>query len=243
MDSRADLMDSAAALRVAIVNDHELVVRGLAAMLAGHSDIAVVELDVGRSPRQAVDIVLYDTFANEQGNGAAVRALLSAPGRPRVVVYSWNTQPELVAQTLSNGVHGYLSKGLSSTELASALRRVAGGEVLGKELASGAGGSDAGRSEPGDGGEGDWPGRSAGLTAREAEMISLIAQGMSNQEIAAKAYLSINSVKSYIRSGYRRIGVDSRSKAVRWGIANGLALAPSRQITANEITSGGQSHP
>nr|MBA2309244.1 response regulator transcription factor [Pseudonocardiales bacterium] len=69
---------------------------------------------------------------------------------------------------------------------------------------------------------GDWPGREEGLTAREAEVLSLITMGLSNLEIAERTSLSVNSIKSYIRSCYRKIDVDSRSKAVLWGVAHGL---------------------
>ena len=69
---------------------------------------------------------------------------------------------------------------------------------------------------------GDWPGREEGLTAREAEVLSLITMGLSNQEIAERTLLSLNSIKSYIRSAYRKIDVDSRSKAVLWGVEHGM---------------------
>jgi len=71
------------------------------------------------------------------------------------------------------------------------------------------------------------------LTARESEIIALITTGLSNNEIARQTYLSINSVKSYIRSAYRRMGVSSRSQAVLWGVQHGLApQAPERQHPA-----------
>ena len=66
------------------------------------------------------------------------------------------------------------------------------------------------------------PARSTGLTAREAEIIALITQGLSNQEIAERSYLSINSVKTYIRTAYRKIGVERRAQAVLWGIKHGF---------------------
>ena len=61
-----------------------------------------------------------------------------------------------------------------------------------------------------------------GLTEREAEIIALIARGLSNQEIADLAYLSINSVKTYIRTAYRKMGVTRRSQAVRWALEHGF---------------------
>ena len=61
-----------------------------------------------------------------------------------------------------------------------------------------------------------------GLTDREAEVLALITQGKTNIEIAAVMYLSINTVKSYIRSAYHRIGVTTRSHAILWGIEHGF---------------------
>ena len=69
---------------------------------------------------------------------------------------------------------------------------------------------------------GQWPGRDHGLTAREAEVLALITQGLSNQEIADRTYLTINSVKTYIRTAYRKIGVTRRAQAVGWGMRHGF---------------------
>ena len=60
------------------------------------------------------------------------------------------------------------------------------------------------------------------LTSREAEVLRLIAQGLSNQEIADRVFVSINSVKTYIRSAYRKIGVRSRTQAVAWCLQHDL---------------------
>ena len=70
---------------------------------------------------------------------------------------------------------------------------------------------------------GDWPGRGHGLSARQAEIVSLITQGLSNNDIAERTYLSPNTVKSYIREAYRHMGVSSRTQAVLWGIDHGMA--------------------
>jgi DNA-binding NarL/FixJ family response regulator len=59
------------------------------------------------------------------------------------------------------------------------------------------------------------------LSRRESEVLAGICRGLTNAEVAQELYLSVNSVKTYIRSGYRKIGVDRRSQAVRWGIENG----------------------
>ena len=101
---------------------------------------------------------------------------------------------------------------LTGPEIVHALERVMTGEIV----------VLTGDHETSVGGAGDWPGRSAGLSSREAEMIALITQGLSNQEIAERAFLSINTVKTYIRSAYRKIGVTTRTQAVVWGVENGF---------------------
>jgi two-component system, NarL family, response regulator LiaR len=85
-------------------------------------------------------------------------------------------------------------------------------------------------SHPGDAAEtateewsgGLWPGQTEGLTVRESEVVAHITLGLSNKEIASRAYLSINSVKSYIRSAYRKMGVTTRSQAVLWAVHHGF---------------------
>jgi NarL family two-component system response regulator LiaR len=110
------------------------------------------------------------------------------------------------------GAAGYLSKGIEAEKLVEAIERVHAGETI---KPSG-GGTATPRPES------EWPGKEHGLTAREAEIIALITQGLSNQEIAERSYLSINSVKTYIRTAYRKIGVERRAQAVLWGIKHGF---------------------
>lgn len=208
---------------IALVNDYEVVVRGLADMLAPYDErVLVAEFDARTSPGQAVDITLYDSFAAPQTNDVEIDRFLNNPLCGRVVVYSWNTQRDLVRAAVSKGVAGYLSKALSGEELASALQRVHAGElVLPSAYAAEEGGTavePSGRAM-----KGRWPGQDFGLSAREAEVVSLITQGLSNSDIANRSYLSQNTVKSYIRSAYRKMDVDTRSRAVIWGMNNGFA--------------------
>jgi len=197
---------------VAIVNDYELVVVGVAALLAPFSDrVKVVELDSKLPVTSDVDVVLYDTFGQVQGGTVDLQALLGSSDA-RALIFSWNVHPELVEASLSNGAAGYVSKGVTAEELVTAIEGVHAGERVVPSVTNRATTID----------DGDYPGRDAGLTAREAEIIALITQGLSNQEIAERSYLSINSVKTYIRTAYRKMGVARRSQAVLWGIRNGM---------------------
>lgn len=200
-----------APLSLALLNDYPVVVQGVSRMLENDDRIDVVELDSGEDPSRPVDLVLYDAFAARGGGDHDVVRLLEDARYRKVAVYSWNTSQERVRQALDLGVHGYVSKALSADELADALVRIHGGEhvVLPEPV-------------PEEIEIADWPGRSAGLSPREAEVVALITQGITNEEIARTCYLSINSVKSYIRSAYRKMGVERRSQAVLWGVQNGM---------------------
>jgi NarL family two-component system response regulator LiaR len=161
---------------------------------------------------QPVDIALFDTFAQHPEAGPGVADLLADPSVGRVVVYTWNLETRFLDGSLHGDVSAYLSKTLPADDLVAALRAVHAGERLVV-------------TDPADlpAAGGDWPGRQAGLTAREAEVVALITQGLSNAEIAVRASLSINSVKTYIRSSYRKMGVSSRTNAVLWGLEHGFA--------------------
>jgi len=205
-------------ISLAIIDDYEVVVRGLADMLRAHSDeLEIVELDSRVEVEEPVDIALYDTFAQTQGDGPEVAQLVRNPRVRKVVVYTWNTDPQLVELSLKQGVAGYVSKALPADELVKALKAVYAGDQVVSTIPP-----DAPLVAK------DWPGRPQGLTMREAEVIALITQGFSNAEIAERASLSINSVKSYIRSSYRKMGVASRTNAVLWGIENGFVPQRSR---------------
>jgi DNA-binding CsgD family transcriptional regulator len=129
---------------------------------------------------------------------------------------------------MRKGASGYLSKTLPGGELVTALEAIhAGNRVVSVP---------PGRARPAVGL--DWPGRSEGLTERESEILALITQGKSNAEVAATKFLSLNSIKSYIRTTYRKIGVKSRTQAVLWGVEYGFkARPPSRRPLARRPVS------
>jgi len=197
-------------LRLAIVDDYAVVIAGVASFLAAEH-IDVVETDASMPVLSDVDIVLYDTFGQIQGEGIDLEDFVRDSGA-KVVIYSWNLKPEMITQALRGGARGYLSKVLTGPEIVAALERVMRGEIV----------VLPGDNETSVEGPGDWPGRSAGLSPREAEILALITQGLTNQQIAERVYLSINSVKTYIRSAYRKIGVERRSQAVLWAVAHGF---------------------
>ena len=206
-------------VRIAIVNDYEVVVHGLSAMLAPFRDrVEVVEVDVDGHVEHQVDVTLLDTFAQQPITDSHLEEVLGSGRAGRVVVFTWNMQPELVDLALAKGARGYLDKSTHAEQLVDAIERVHDGEIV--VSPSFAPGVDT-EGDPSDT-QGDWPGRAHGLSPREAEVVALITQGLTNDDIARRTYLSINSVKTYIRNAYRKVGVSRRSQAVRWGLEHGM---------------------
>lgn len=221
-------------IRVAIVNDYEIVVAGVAAVLAPFADrVTVVELDSGLPTVSEVDLVLYDTFGQKQGDHIDPSELVR-DSSARVVVFSWNTQADLVERAVARGAAGYLSKSMTAAQLVASLEQVAAGEVVLPSADAQDRDDPDGPSEPRPETQGAWPGAEHGLTAREAEVVALITQGFSNQEIASQCYLSINSVKTYIRTAYRKMGVGRRAQAVLWGIEHGFTPDHVRVVADDE---------
>lgn len=200
-------------LLIALVNDYDVVLQGVARMLDRYRDrVLIAEIDATTTVDDHVDIALYDSFAQPEADLQRIGDLVANPRARRVAVYTWNFHPELVETALAQGAHGYLSKTLPAGELVSAIEAVHAGERVVSRPPPRA------RSAPAL----DWPGRAEGLTDREAEVLALITQGKSNAEVAEVSCLSPNTVKSYIRTIYRKIGVASRTQAVLWGVAHGF---------------------
>lgn len=212
-------MERTGPIRLAVVDDYEVVVAGVAHMFDRYRDrVAVVETTTGAAIDTDVDVVLFDTFAQPEADRADLKVLVENPHAGRVVVYTWSMQAELVEAALAHGAAGYLSKTLTAAQLVAALERIHQGEIVVSE-------STAGRATVGL----DWPGRNEGLTERESEIVALITQGRSNAEIAELTYLSINSVKTHIKNAYRKMAVGSRTKAVLWGLDHGFRV-PGRAL-------------
>lgn len=199
---------------VALIDDYDVVLKGLAHMFDEYRDrVVVAEIDANAAMSDSVDVVLYDSFAQPESDHDEIAALVKNPRARRVVVYTWNFQAELVETAQALGVHGYLSKTLTAAELVAAIEAVHAGErVISVQRGRAP-------SAPGL----DWPGRREGITDRESEILALITQGKSNAEVARLTYLSPNTVKSYIRSIYRKIGASSRTQAVLYGISHGFS--------------------
>jgi NarL family two-component system response regulator LiaR len=191
--------------RVALSNDYEIALLGLASMLSRTG--AGRRPDDKRGDVARPRLILFDTFGRAPADDVKLRAVIEQ-NAAKVVVYSWDDYPEEAARRLD--VAGYLHKSMSAGALVAAIVALHDGDEL-----------SAVQDETGEPAI-TWPGQALGLTEREAEMLTFIVRGLTNAEIAARCYLSINTVKTYIRTAYRKIGVSSRSQAVAWGFRNGF---------------------
>jgi DNA-binding NarL/FixJ family response regulator len=202
-----------APITVALVDDYDVVLIGVANMLEQYRDrVVIAEIATNEPVKDAVDIVLYDSFAQPESDYEEIGVLVESSHAKRVVVYTWNFHPDLIESARRQGVHGYLSKTLAARDLVAALEAVHAGQVVVSDPPM--------RTRSA---KGNWPGRSEGLTDRESEILALITQGKNNAEVAALTFLSPNTVKSYIRTIYRKIDVASRTQAVLWGVNNGFS--------------------
>lgn len=203
------------AVRVALVNDYEVVLAGLARMLEPYRDrIEVVESDAGARVDEPVDVALVDAFARTEPDIDAVARFVRNPMNRRVALYTWALQQELIDTAVRQGVSGYLAKSLAAADLADAIERIDRGERV----------LSAARARTSSNPRLDWPGRSQGVSEREAEILALITQGRSNASISTLVHLSPNTVKTHIRSAYRKIGATNRVEAVIWGTDHGFRL-------------------
>ncbi len=196
---------SVSVVRTAVVDDHEIDVAGVSTVLGRFS--SRVRLVTADDPD--VDVLLYGVREHRPGHDEHLHGLLRSTAAT-VIVLGWSPDAPQVAWALSCGAHGQLSKTMSGLEIVTGLERINQDR------------DDRRRLLPHDG-ECHPALRTVGLTRRELEVLDLITQGFTNQEIADASYLSINSVKTYVRTAYRKIGVTRRSQAVAWGLRAGFS--------------------
>lgn len=198
-----------ARLDVAVVSDIALIRCGLQAMLKSFSD----RVRVSGRPLRAVRRTRADVTVLHPGQEMlAAMSLLADPGNGRVLLYACNLSPDQVGRVLAGGCAGYVDYRVRADVLMEAVESAA-----------------EGYPGPGVSPQQAWPGPGHGLSPREAEVIGLIGHGLTNQDIADRMYLSVNTVKTYIRSAYHKIGVTRRVEAIRWSIEHDIPAAPERR--------------
>jgi DNA-binding NarL/FixJ family response regulator len=212
-------------VRLVLVDDHEMVIEGLKAMLASFgSKVRVVGQAVGVERAVGVvesldpDVVLCDV--RMQGSSGLDLCLALRQRNPdrKVVMLSVYDDEQYLFQALRVGASGYLLKSIGSDDLVRQLEHVRNGEsAIDPGMAARAvdTASRLRRDE-------FWPGARQGLTQRESEILSYMVTGLSNRAVANRLVIGDETVKSHLRSIYRKLGVSDRTSAVATALREGI---------------------
>lgn len=207
-------------LRVAIADDHRLMLDGIRRALETAPDIKVVgeamsgEEMLALVPRVRPDVVILD-LRMPKGDGLSTLGQLRKDYPDlKVIILSMFEDPEHIDQALHQGASGYVVKSINPLDLPSTIRQVVEGTVYHPRGRGGDGGGNSGGS-----GSSGHPG---GLTDRELSILRLVAEGLSNLEIASKLYVTEQTVKFHLSNIYRKLGVGNRTEATRYAYRNGL---------------------
>lgn len=212
-------------VRLVLVDDHEMVIEGLKAMLAAFNDrVEVVGQAVGAERALSVietldpDIVLCDVRMEGSSGLDLCRVLRERDPDRRVVMLSVYDDEQYLFQALRVGASGYLLKSISSDELVRQIEFAHSGQTaIDPGMAARAAGTAARLQR-----DEFWPGVRQGLTQRESEILSFVVTGLSNRGIANKLVIGEETVKTHLRSIYRKLGVSDRAGAVATALREGI---------------------
>jgi len=210
-------------IRVALVNDYEIVLEGLRALLRPYAPaIEVVESEIDRSPRRMVDVTLVDTYGDSTAPLERVRQLAGNDTNGAIIVFSFSEDLAVANSVVRAGAQGFISKAIRAPQIVDGIRAAARGErvTLVKRSRHGAMAPEL-----------RWPGRDKRLTERESELLALLPTGMSNRELAAHLCISENTVKTQLRGLFSKLDVRNRVQAV--AAAHDGMLGQQRSSTAD----------
>ncbi|MFF0753899.1 response regulator [Streptomyces sp. NPDC004267] len=208
-------------MRVLLVDDHQVVRRGLRTFLEVQDDIEVVgeasdgAEGVARAEELRPDVVLMDVKMPGTDGIEALKRLRELGNPARVLVVTSFTEQRTVVPALRAGASGYVYKDIDPDALAGAIRSVHAGHVLLQpEVAE----ALLSQDDHGQGGTG----RGTTLTEREREVLGLIADGRSNREIARALVLSEKTVKTHVSNILMKLDLADRTQAALWAVRHGL---------------------
>lgn len=204
-------------LRVLIAEDHKLVSQGLEVMLSMAEDLELVGVvdggdeAVARAKTENVDIVLMDVNLGRSMSGIeATRQIKEDTPDTKVLVLTMFTDPGTVAEAVKAGADGYLSKGSSREAVLQAIRDVAEGRaVLDPNVTEGIFGRISGKDPQ-------------ALSDRELTVLQELSHGKSTREVAEHIHVSEETVKTYLKQIFRKLGVHDRTEAVAEAFRRGL---------------------
>ncbi|MFC5722433.1 response regulator [Streptomyces gamaensis] len=207
-------------IKVLLVDDHQVVRRGLRTFLEVQDDIEVVgeaadgDEGVAAAEELRPDVVLMDVKMPGTDGIEALRRLRERDNPARVLIVTSFTEQRTVIPALRAGAAGYVYKDVDPDALAGAIRSVHAGHVL---LQPEVAGALLSQEEAGGG-----QGRGNALTDREREVLALIADGRSNREIARALVLSEKTVKTHVSNILMKLDLADRTQAALWAVRHGI---------------------
>ena len=211
--------------RVVLVDDHGLFRSGVRAELGRQVEVVGEADDVQPAidliSELLPDVVLLDVHLPGGGGQAVVQAIKATHPQVRFLALSASDAPEDVIAVIRAGARGYVTKTISTAELADAVRRVAAGDAVFSHRLAGFV-LDAFAAAPGDAKPSIDPELDQ-LTSREREVLRLIAQGYTYKEIARELYISVKTVESHVSSVLRKLQLSTRHQLTRWAAERRLA--------------------
>jgi DNA-binding NarL/FixJ family response regulator len=208
-------------LRVAIADDHRLMLAGIRRALERAPDIQVVgeamsgEEALALVARTQPDVVMLDLRMPHGDGLSTLHQLRQANPDLVVIILSASEDPAHIDEALGRGASGYVFKSINPLDLPSTIRQVIEGSVHHPRARGAAVPSGAPQATP----------RSAGLSERELDILRLVAEGLSNVEIASRLFVTGQTVKFHLSNIYRKLGVSNRTEATRFAYRNGLVDA------------------
>jgi NarL family two-component system response regulator LiaR len=205
-------------IRVMLVDDHTMVRQGLTTFLKVYDDLELAgeassgEAAIRLCPEVLPDVILMDLMLPDMDGATATRAIRQQSPQVEVIALTSYKEPELIKGALEAGAIGYLLKDVSADELAHAIRAAhAGRATLSAEATQVIVRSTGQPPEPG-----------FDLTVREREVLVLLVEGLTNDQIAARLTVSPSTIKSHVSNILTKLGVASRTEAVTLALRQGL---------------------
>ena len=215
----------ASTVRIVIVDDHQMVLDGLRAMLASYHDRVEIVGEAGE-PDEAIalvtetapDVVLLDVRLRGASGLDLCADIRKRMPECKVVFLTVYDDEQYLYQALRLGASGFLLKRVRGAELVDYLVRIQQGETLIDPTLAARVAQSAARLQSGE----FWPGAHLGLTQRESEVLALMVSGRSNRAIAAHLTVGEETVKTHVRGIYRKLDVTDRAGAVAAALREGI---------------------
>ncbi len=210
-------------IRILVADDHVVVRRGLVSMLVpshgmeviGEADDGLEVVEMARTLNP--DVILMDMVMPGQSGVEAIKSIKVKNPDARILVLTSFGEEDKIAAAIRAGALGYLLKDSSSADLLQAIRNVAAGQLsLPQPMAAKL---MQGLQAPAE------PDSLSPLTKRELDVLTCLAQGLSNQEIAAQLHISVNTVRSHVSHILAKLHLVNRAQAARYAVEHNLLSA------------------